>query len=80
MFRCAHGMMLAEKRGKWQECHMADQPQSFGGGIFIVIAIAIGTAVGAARGQSSAGLLIGAAVGILIAVVQWLLDRRRIGR
>ncbi len=59
---------------------MADRPQSFGGGVFIVLAIGIGTAVGVAFGQSSVGLLVGAAVGVLIAVVQWLIDRRRIGR
>ena len=68
---------VAESRAKWQESHMADQPQSRGGGIFITLGIAIGVAVGAARGQPSAGLLIGLAAGSLVAVALWLRDRRR---
>jgi len=70
---------VAEKRGKWQESHMANQTQSFGGGIFIVIAIAIGTAIGAVEGQPTIGVMGGALVGIAIAIVQWLRDRKRTG-
>jgi UDP-N-acetylmuramyl pentapeptide phosphotransferase/UDP-N-acetylglucosamine-1-phosphate transferase len=71
---------VAEKAWKWQESHMADQPQSRGAGIFIVLGIAIGTAIGAARHQPSAGLLIGLAAGSLVALLSWLQDRKRIGR
>ena len=70
---------VAEKRRKWQESHMANQKQSFGGGIFIVIAIAIGTAIGTAEGEPTMGVMGGALVGAAIAVVQWLRDRKRIG-
>ncbi|HMI19658.1 MAG TPA: hypothetical protein VK533_08950 [Sphingomonas sp.] len=58
---------------------MANQTQSFGGGIFIVIAIAIGTAIGAVEGQPTIGVMGGALVGIAIAIVQWLRDRKRTG-
>lgn len=58
---------------------MANQTQSIGGGIFIVIAIAIGTAIGVAEGQPSIGVIGGALVGIAIAVVVWLRDRKRTG-
>lgn len=68
---------VAESRAKWQESHMADQPQSRGGGIFIVLGIAIGVAIGAARGQPSAGLLIGLAGGSAVALLLWLRDRAR---
>jgi UDP-N-acetylmuramyl pentapeptide phosphotransferase/UDP-N-acetylglucosamine-1-phosphate transferase len=71
---------VAESAANWQESHMNDQPQSRGGGIFIVIGIAIGTAVGTAIGQSSAGLVAGIAVGAGIAVAFWLRDRKRAGR
>ena len=58
---------------------MAKETQSSGGGIFIVIAILIGTIVGAISGQPSIGVIAGAATGTLIALVIWLRDRRRIG-
>ena len=58
---------------------MAKETQSSGGGIFIVIAIAIGTAIGTAEGQSTLGVLGGALVGIIFALVQWRRDRKRIG-
>ena len=58
---------------------MAKEQQSIAGGIFIVIAILIGTIAGAASGQPSIGVIAGAAAGIAIALVIWLRDRRRIG-
>jgi len=70
---------VAESATNWQESHMTDQPQSRGGGIFLVLAIAIGTAIGTANGQSSAGVIGGAVVGIAIAVAFWLRDRKRTG-
>jgi UDP-N-acetylmuramyl pentapeptide phosphotransferase/UDP-N-acetylglucosamine-1-phosphate transferase len=59
---------------------MTDQSQSRGGGIFIVLAIAIGTAIGTAMGQPSAGVLAGAVIGGAIAILLWLHDRKRLGR
>lgn len=64
---------------KWQEGPMAKQTQSVAGGIFIVIAIFAGTIAGAASGQPSIGVVAGAAVGIVLATLLWLRDRRRIG-
>ena len=59
---------------------MDDQPQSRGGGIFIVLGIGIGTAIGTAMGQPSIGVVSGLAVGIVIAFAIWGYDRNRIGR
>ena len=58
---------------------MSEKPQSRGAGIFIVLAIAIGTAVGTAMGRSSIGVVGGLAVGESNAVGFWLRDRRRTG-
>jgi len=71
---------VAESATNWQESHMSEQPQSRGAGVFIVLAIAIGTAVGTAMGRSSIGVVGGLAVGVAIAVAFWLRDRRRTGR
>jgi UDP-N-acetylmuramyl pentapeptide phosphotransferase/UDP-N-acetylglucosamine-1-phosphate transferase len=71
---------VAETLGKWHKSHMANQPQTLGGGVFIVIAIAIGTAVGVALGQPSAGVVAGIAVGAVIAIAIWRRDRKRTGR
>ena len=73
------GDRVAEKRGKWQESHMAKETQSLSGGIFIVIGIAIGIAIGAVEGQPTIGVIGGALAGIAIAIVIWLRDRKRIG-
>ena len=68
---------VAEKRRNWQESHMTGPSQSRGGGIFIVLGIAVGVSIGAARGQPSAGLLIGLAAGSAVALALWLRDRGR---
>jgi len=70
---------VAESATNWQESHMSEKPQSRGAGIFIVLAIGIGTAVGTAMGRSSIGVVGGLAVGVAIAVAFWLRDRRRTG-
>jgi hypothetical protein len=71
---------VAESATNWQESHMSEQPQSRAGGIFIVLAIAIGAAVGVAVGQPSAGVIAGVAAGAAIAIAVWLRDRKRTGR
>lgn len=46
------------------------------GGFFLTAAILIGTVWGVAAGEPSAGFLVGAATGVAIAVLLWLVDRR----
>lgn len=46
-------------------------------GAVLAFAICAGALVGAARGQPTIGVLAGAALGIAIAIVVWLVDRRR---
>ena len=47
------------------------------GGCFLVVAILLGFVAGLATRDAMRGVVIGTAVGIVIAVAVWLLDRRR---
>lgn len=48
-----------------------------GAGAIIAVLILGGAIVGGLRGQPSAGLLIGAGLGAIIALLLWLRERRR---
>lgn len=52
------------------------QPR-FAGGIFIAFGLLIGAIVGVAVDQPSAGTVIGMAIGTVIALVIWIIDRKR---
>jgi uncharacterized membrane protein len=45
------------------------------GGVFVALGAIIGVSVGHYQGQTSAGLLIGVAVGAVIAVIVWRASR-----
>lgn len=45
-------------------------------GMFLALSIIAGVVIGTLRGEPSAGFLIGLGVGIAIAVLVWLVDRR----
>ena len=47
------------------------------GGCFVTFCILAGAAAGIAIGNPMKGILIGTAIGILLAVALWLMDRRR---
>lgn len=47
------------------------------GGVFVAGGSLLGTGVGSAFGVPTFGLLVGLAAGLLLALVIWLLDRRR---
>ncbi len=47
------------------------------GGFLLSISILIGAVVGAVKGEASFGFVIGAGVGITLAVLVWLIDRMR---
>jgi hypothetical protein len=47
------------------------------GGIFVALGLLIGAILGVALDQPSAGLVIGMAIGSMIAVAIWLFDRKR---
>lgn len=49
------------------------------GGFLLVTAIFVGTGIGVARGQPSLGFVYGLAAGLALALLVWLLDRRRTG-
>jgi hypothetical protein len=47
------------------------------GGIFIAFGLLIGAIIGVAMDQPSAGAVIGMAIGSMIAVLVWIMDRKR---
>ncbi|WP_295491965.1 hypothetical protein [Sphingorhabdus sp. EL138] len=53
-----------------------NQPR-FAGGIFIAFGLLIGAIIGVAMDQASAGTVIGMAIGSIIAVLIWIMDRKR---
>ena len=53
-----------------------NQPR-LAGGIFIAFGLLIGAVFGVAMDQPSAGTVIGMAIGTVIAVVIWVIDRKR---
>ena len=55
------------------------KPQStpMAGGVFIALFIVLGVIIGGLRGQPSIGFLTGLSVGIILAVLLWLIDRAK---
>lgn len=47
------------------------------GGFLLSITILVGAIVGVAKGQPSLGVVVGAAIGVALAVLIWLRDRTR---
>ena len=67
---------LASRVKVWQSAGMSTRsPQA--GGFLLIMAIFAGLIGGIMAGQLVMGTLAGTAVGILLAVAIWLLDRRR---
>ena len=57
-----------------------DQPNPSAAGFLLAFAILAGAIIGMIARQPSAGVVGGAATGIVVAVLYWLRDRRRAGR
>ncbi|MEY3634410.1 MAG: hypothetical protein RLZZ61_820 [Pseudomonadota bacterium] len=53
-----------------------NQPR-LAGGIFIAFGLLIGAVIGVVMDQPSAGAVIGMAIGSMIAVLVWVMDRKR---
>ena len=49
------------------------------GGSLLALSIIVGTIAGSVAGEPSMGFVVGAAAGVLIAVLLWLRDRKRGG-
>lgn len=58
---------------------MAEPPATASGAIIAALVL-VGAVGGAFLGQPSAGILGGAGLGVVLAVLLWLRERRRIGR
>jgi hypothetical protein len=54
-----------------------NSPPRLAGGIFIALGLLIGAIIGVAMDQPSAGAVIGMAIGTVIAVAIWIMDRKR---
>jgi hypothetical protein len=54
-----------------------NSPPRLAGGIFIAFGLLIGAIIGVAMDQPSAGTVIGMAIGTVIAVAVWIMDRKR---
>jgi hypothetical protein len=54
-----------------------NSPPRLAGGIFIALGLLIGAIIGVAMDQPSAGAVIGMAIGTVIAVAVWIMDRKR---
>lgn len=55
------------------------RPTSRAGGCFLTLCILAGFPLGLAMGNPMKGILIGLGAGIALAVITWLIDRRRRG-
>ena len=67
---------MAQASFHWQKRAMASRkPQA--GGFLIFAAIIIGVVWGIATGQAMRGVLIGTIAGAGLAILLWLVDRRR---
>ena len=56
------------------------KPTPMAGGFFLMAAILCGAVWGISIGNPAKGLLMGTAIGIVIALAIWLIDRSRAGR
>jgi hypothetical protein len=54
-----------------------NSPPRLAGGIFIALGLLIGAIIGVVMDQPSAGAVIGMAIGTVIAVAIWIMDRKR---
>jgi uncharacterized protein YqgC (DUF456 family) len=54
-----------------------NSPPRLAGGIFIALGLLIGAIIGVFMDQPSAGAVIGMAIGTVIAVAIWVMDRKR---
>lgn len=63
-------------------CHSRamSTPTTHAGGLFLMASIVIGTIWGVAAGVPMVGVLRGTGIGIVLALLVWAVDRRRLSR
>ena len=67
---------LAPAIATWQGRAMSEPRPNAAGGALIALGMIGGAAIGFAVGQATPGFLIGTAVGVGVAIIVWLRDRR----
>lgn len=55
----------------------ADNKNMHSGGVLLAAGIVVGAFIGAMLGQPTIGFLAGTAIGLLLLIIVWLIDRRR---
>jgi hypothetical protein len=68
--------VLAPSAATWQCGAMSEPRPNAAGGALIALGMIGGAAVGFAVGQATPGFMIGTALGIAVAILVWLRDRR----
>ena len=63
--------------GLFCHSHPMNDRSTTAGGLFLMLAILIGAFWGLSVGEPMLGILRGTGIGIVLAVVIWLIDRRR---
>ena len=68
--------MMETPADLWQGRAMAKRP-SAAGGFFLIAPVVAGFLYGLTTGEAMAWTFIGLAIGVVLAVAVWLIDRRR---
>ena len=83
MFAARRAMYLSEAkiwppaRASAMSLHMNERRYSAAGGIFLFLGPVIGAIIGVGRGQPILWMLGGFAIGVAVALLIWLVQRRR---
>ena len=56
---------------------MMNTPNPMAGGFFLILPIVVGFLWGVASGRAMQGAIVGLGIGLLLALVVWLIDRMR---
>ena len=68
---------MALARQIWQWALAMRTPTTHAGGIFLFLSPIIGALYGIGRGQPILWMLIGFGIGVVLALIVWLVDRRQ---
>jgi len=70
-------MIALARSGRLCHGHRMTRRNPIAGGFWLILPIVLGFGWGLASGQPMAGVVLGLAVGAILALIIWLVDRRR---